>query len=122
MFRFIPADIRKTLTNAGLDSSTYDDLTGEERMAALTRIASHVVDANASIEVTKERPYVVLALEEGINTGGISNVPQRAFQNAEEAARYAQANTTRHRPLFVLKVVMKVEIAPPPTVVTNFDD
>ena len=117
----LPPEMKTQLTALGVGWEEFNVYTAEEKMSTLARIGTTVV-ANDPITVKKDLPYFVIALEEGINTGTIQRVPQKAFQNIEEASRYAAQNTTRNRPLFVVKVVSKIEIAPPPTVVTNFDD
>ncbi len=119
-FDDLPTSTQTKLSRLGFPRSKYNQLTLGERMAALTCITP--LEVNSLIEVRKDLPYFVLALEDGLNGGTISNVPQKAFQNVEEAARYAQTHARRNHPLFVVKVVVKVEIAPPPTVVTSFDE
>jgi len=79
-----------------------------------------IIVANAPVPIVKERPYIVAPLDE-IQNGKIQ-IPQKFFQNVEEASRHAAHLTRQDRPYYVLKIVSKVEMAPPPVVTTSFED
>lgn len=113
------------------------NLTHQELRTILTRIqriaiieadtnGSGNANSNTALAPTSDRKYIISSLAPDdsrtprINGPQWKFAPQVLYDNLDSAKRAAAHFATRDRPMYVLQVVSKLELAPPPVISTDF--
>ena len=83
-------------------------------------------NSNTELVPTSDKKFIISSLQpddtRNNRPGGPQwkFAPQTLYDNLDSAKRAAAHFATRDRPMYVLQVVTKLELAPPPVISTDF--